>query len=109
MAKSVSPPFSITVVPPGGSGQATWITWDELSYAYGSDQVSVGDPTSVPDGALGTWLGSPSPLPNYAAWQANVARKSDAAQVARLITPVWGGFFIPVWDEEFPLVAVVPG
>lgn len=109
MATSTSPQFQISVVPPGGSGQATWIAWEEHSYAYGSDQVAVGDPTSANEGALGTWIGSPSSLPNFASWQANVARRADPAQIPRVITPIWGGFFVPVWDEEFPIVAVVPG
>lgn len=108
MAISVSPPFSISIVVAPAPGQATWIAWDQLSYAYGSDQVSVGDP-SASFGALGTWLGSGTILSNYAAWQSNVARRSDTNQVVRMITPVWGGFFSPVWDEEYPLVAMVPG
>jgi hypothetical protein len=109
MATSVSPPFSIQIAPPLLSGQATWIAWDELSYAYGADEVSVGDPTTAPGGAIGTWLNAGPPLANYSAWQMNVARKADLSQVARLITPVWGAFFTPVWDEEFPLVVIVPG
>lgn len=109
MATSISPPFSISVVPPLAPGQATWIAWEEFSYAYGSDEVAIGDPAAAPGGAIGTWTGAGSVLANYSAWQFNVARKADGSQVARLITPVWGGFFAPVWDEEFPIVAVVPG
>jgi hypothetical protein len=109
MAASTSPLFSISVVPPGGSGQASWIAWEEHSYAYGSDEGAVGDPNNARDGALGTWFRAAAPLQNFAAWQANVARRADIAQVPRLITPIWGGFFVPVWDEEFPLVAVIPG
>lgn len=108
MATSVSPPFSISVVPEIAPGQATWIAWEEFSYAYGSDQVALGDPAAG-DGALGTWPGASTVLANYQAWQSNVARKADTTQVMRLITPVWGGFFAPVWDEEFPLVVVMPG
>jgi len=109
MATSISPPFSISVVPQLAPGQATWIAWEEFSYAYGSDETAIGDPSTAPDGAIGTWIGTGSALANYSAWQSNVARKGDVSQVTRLITPVWGGFFTPIWDEEFPIVVVMPG
>lgn len=109
MATSVSPPFSISVVPQPAPGQATWIAWEEFSYAYGGDEATPGNPATSPGGAFGTWVSSGGLLPTFGAWQANVARSADPGQVTRLITPVWGGFFIPVWDEEFPIVAVVPG
>lgn len=109
MATSISPPFTISILPAVAPGQATWISWDQFSYAYGTEQASPGDPSVAPQGALGTWLGSGTLLSGYSAWQANAARRADSSQVARLITPVWGAFFAPVWDEEYPLVVVVPG
>lgn len=99
--------FGVTVYV-AGSGVATWVDWSEFSYSYGVDSASVGDSTS--GDALGNWFYTGQPtLASEAAWQTNNARQNDTSTEARLITPVWGGFFQPVWDEEMPLVCVVPG
>jgi hypothetical protein len=99
--------LTVTVVA-AGSGVATWMDWGEFTYGYSAEQAAVGNP--VVANALGTWTYPAQPsLANEAEWQTNNARQSDLSQPVRLITPVWGGFYMNVWDEEAPLICVVPG
>lgn len=101
-----SPAFGVTVSAP--SGAWTWNDWSQFSYAYGSAQAAIENPQDYPF-AFGTWPSSSVTLDTYAKWQTNIARRTDMAQAMRIITPIFGGFFEVVHDEERFVVCVVPG
>lgn len=98
--------FGVTVSAP--SGAWTWNDWSQFSYAYGSAQAAIENPQDYPF-AFGTWPSSSVTLDTYAKWQTNIARRTDMAQAMRIITPIFGGFFEVVHDEERFVVCVVPG